>query len=139
MTGGNQATTCSKLSSVRWQTEIQANQEKAGVTPHTLQERRPQSKDTQQNIQSAYMQQAEQQQESLSGEERETGLEGATGWREIPEPTLQGTQTLNPDPFSVTSYGDEECRKARTSITPREHQERTHLYGGDWRQAERTN
>ena len=98
------------------------DQEKAGETPHTLHERRPQNnKDTQQNIQTAYTQQAEQQQESLSGEERETGLEGATGWQEIPEPTLRGTQTLNPDPFSVTYYRNEEYQKVRTSITPRDH------------------
>ena len=121
---------------MRWHTEMPSDQDKAGETPHTLHERRPQNnKDTQQNIQTAYTQQAEQQRESLSREEQETGLGGVTGWQEIPEPTLQGTQTLSPDPFSVTYYGGEECRKAMTSITPREHWERTQLNEEDWCQA----
>ena len=77
----NKATIRSELSSMRWHTEMPADQEKAGETPHSLHKRRPQNnKDTQQNIQTSYTQQAEQQRESLSGKERETGLEGVTGW-----------------------------------------------------------
>ena len=67
MTRGNQASTCSKLSSARWQTEIPANQEKAGVTPHTLHERRPLTKNnTLQSSPSDCTQQTEQQQKNLS-------------------------------------------------------------------------
>ena len=117
-----------------------ADQEKAGETPHTLHKRRPQNnKDTQQNSQTDYTQWTEQQQESLSGENQETRLGKATDRREISEPTVRGTKTLSPDPFLVTSYGGKDCRKAMTSTTPREHRERTQLYGGDWCQAERTN
>ena len=77
----NKATIRSELSSMRWHTEMPSDQDKAGETPHTLHERRPQSdKDIQQNVQIAYLQQEEQQQESLSGEEQDTGLEGVTGW-----------------------------------------------------------
>ena len=48
----NKATIRSELSSMRWHTEMPADQEKAGETPHTLHERRPQNnKDTQQNSQ----------------------------------------------------------------------------------------
>ena len=58
----NEATIHSKLSSMRWHTEIPSDQDKAGETPHTLHERRPRSdKDIQQNVQIAYLQQAEQQ------------------------------------------------------------------------------
>ena len=39
----NKATIRSKLSSMRWHTEMPADQKKAGETPHTLQERRPQN------------------------------------------------------------------------------------------------
>ena len=43
----NKATIRSELSSMRWHTEMPADQEKAGETPHTLHERRPQNnKDT---------------------------------------------------------------------------------------------
>ena len=38
----NKATIRSKLSSMRWHTEIPSDQDKAGETPHTLHERRPQ-------------------------------------------------------------------------------------------------
>ena len=87
--GSNKATIHSELSSVRWHPEMPANQEKAGVMPHTLHERRPQNnKDTQQNSQTDYTQQTEQQRESLSGENRESGLGEAAGWEEILEPTL---------------------------------------------------
>ena len=74
MTRGNQASTGSKLSSARWQTEIPANQEKAGVTPHTLHERRPlTNNDTQQSSQTDYTQQTKQQQKNLKGRFQETG------------------------------------------------------------------
>ena len=117
-----------------------AYQEKAGEMPHTLHERRPQNnKDTQQNIQTAYTQQAEQQRESLSGEEREAGLEGVTGLQEILETTLPGTQNLSPGPFTFTYYRDEEFKRVMTLIILREHRERTHLHGRDWRQAEHVN
>ena len=44
----NKATIRSELSSMRWHTEMPADQEKAGETPHTLHERRPQNnKETQ--------------------------------------------------------------------------------------------
>ena len=43
----NKATIRSELSSMRWHTEMLADQEKAGETPHTLHEMRPQNnKDT---------------------------------------------------------------------------------------------
>ena len=77
----NKATIRSELSSMRWHTEMPADQEKAGETPHTLHERRPQNnKDTQQNSQTDYTQQTEQQRESLSGEIQETRLGEATSW-----------------------------------------------------------
>ena len=80
-----------------------SDQDKAGATPHTLHVRRPWSdKDIQQNVQTAYLQQAEQQRESLSGEEQEEGLEGVTGLQEVPETTLPGTQNLGPGPFTFT-------------------------------------
>ena len=105
----NEATIRSKLSSMRWHTEMPSDQDKAGETPHTLHERRPQSdKDIQQNVQTAYTQQAEQQRESLSGEERETGLEGATGLQEMSETPLPGTQNLGPGSFIFTYYGEAE-------------------------------
>ena len=117
-----------------------SDQDKAGETPHTLHERRPQNnKDIQQNVQTAYTQQAEQQRESLSGEEQETGLEGVTGSREIRETTLPGTQNLSRGPFTFTYYGDEEFRRVMTCIILREHRERTHLHGREWRQAEHVN
>ena len=117
-----------------------ADKDKTGETPHTLHERRPRNnKDIQQNVQTAYTQQAEQQRESLSGEEQEAGLEGATGVQEIPETTLPGIQNLSPGPFTFTYYRDEEFWRVMTSIIPKEHQERTHLHGRDWCQAEHVN
>ena len=41
VTRGNQISTGGKLPSAKWRTEIPAVQEKIGVTPHTLHERRP--------------------------------------------------------------------------------------------------
>ena len=105
-----------------------ADHEKAGETPHTLHERRPQNnKDTQRNSQTYYTQQTKQQRESLSGENREPGLGEAAGWQEISEPTLRETGTLSPDPFFVASYRGEDRRKAMVSTTLREHRERTQL------------
>ena len=112
---------------------MSADQEKAGETPHTLHERRPRNdEDIQQNIQPAYLQQAGQQRESLSGKEQEEGLEGVTGLQKVPETTLPGTQNLGPGPFTFTYYGEAELWRLMTSIIPREHQERTHLHGRDW-------
>ena len=125
---------------MRWHTEIRSNQDKAGEMPHNLHERRPRSDaDIQQKVQPAYLQQAEQQQESLSRKEQEEGLEGVTGSQEIPQTTVPGTQKLSPGPFTFTYYGDKEFRRVMTSIIPREHQERTHLHGRDWCQDEHAN
>ena len=56
----NKATIRSKLSSMRWHTEMPAGQEKAGEMPHILHERRPQNdKETQQNSYTDYIQQTE--------------------------------------------------------------------------------
>ena len=56
----NKATIRSKLSSMRWHTEMSADQDKAGETPHTLHERRPrEDKEKQQNSCIDYAQQTE--------------------------------------------------------------------------------
>ena len=92
VTGGNQATTCSKLSSVRWQTEILANQEKAGVTPHTLHERRPLTKnDTQQSSPTDYTQRTKQQRKNLNGRFQETEQREAIDWQDILTPVSQNS------------------------------------------------
>ena len=85
----NKATIHSELSSMRWHTEMPADQEKAGETPHTLHERRPQNnKETQRNSYTDYTQQTEQRRERLRGENREPGLGKTAGWQDISEPTL---------------------------------------------------
>ena len=128
----NKATIHRELSSMRWHKEMPSEQDKAGKMPHTLHKKRPQNdKDIKQNVQTAYLQQAEQQRESLSREEQEEGPEGVTGSQEVLETTLPGTQNLSPGPFTFTYYRDEEFRRVMTSIIPREHQERTHLHGRD--------
>ena len=134
--GSNKATIHSELSSVRWHLEMPAKQNKAGVTSHTLHERRPQNnKDTPQNSQTDYTQQTEQQRESLDEEIQDTRLGEVTGWQKISEPTLQGTKTLSPDPLFVASYRGEDCREAMASTTLREHRERMQIHKGDWHQA----
>ena len=132
----NQAPTCSARSPISWHTEVPAHQEKAGEMPHTLHERRPpNNEDIQQNNQTDCAQQTEQQRESWSEENRETGLGEAAGWQETAEPTPRGIETLSPDPFFAAFYGDEVRRKAMASTTPRKHQERMQLHEGDWCQA----
>ena len=85
----NKATIRSELSSMRWHTEMPADQEKAGETPYTLHERRPQNnKETQQNSYTEYTQQTEPRQERLRGENRESGLGEVAGRHEKSEPTL---------------------------------------------------
>ena len=85
----NKATIRSELSSMRWHTEMPADQEKAGETPHTLHERRPQNnKETQQNSCTDYTQQTEPQQERMRGENRDSGLREAASGHEMSEPIL---------------------------------------------------
>ena len=59
---------------------MQVGQEKAGASPHTLQERRPQDNiGTQEISQTDEIQQIEQQRESLSRENRNTGIGEVAG------------------------------------------------------------
>ena len=117
---------------------MQAGQEKAGASPHTLQERRPQdNKETQRNSQTDEVQQIEQQQESLSRENRKTGIGEVAGGQRMSEPTPKEDGNQVPDHFFVTSYGSEGCREERVSSTPRGHRERTQLCKEDWRPAKR--
>ena len=70
----------SKPPSERGHIEMQAGQEKAGASPHTLQERRPRdNKETQRNSQTDEVQQIKQQGESLSRENRKTGIGEVVG------------------------------------------------------------
>ena len=73
VTRGNQISTGGELPSVEWQTEIPTVQEKIGVTPHTLHERRPLTKNnTQQSSPTDCTQQTKQQQKNLHGRIQET-------------------------------------------------------------------
>ena len=90
-------------------------------------------------MQPAYSQQAGQQRESLSGREREEGLEVVTDLQEVPETPLPGTQNLGPGPFTFTYYGEVELWRLMTSIILSEHQERTDLQEGAWCQNENAN
>ena len=116
----------SEPTSERGHIEMQAGQEKAGASPHTLQERRPRdNKETQRNSQTDEVQQIEQQRESLSGENRKTGIGEVVGWQRMSEPTPEETGNQVPDHFFVTPYGSEGCQEERVSSTPRGHPERT--------------
>ena len=136
----NKATIRSKLSFMRWYTEIPLGQDKAGETPHTLQERRPRNNsDIQQDMQRAYSQQTGQQRVSLSRREWKQELKGVAGLQEAPETPLPVTQNLGPGPFTFTYYGEAELWRLMTSIIPSEHQEMMHLQEGVWHQNEHAN
>ena len=65
----------SKTPSERGHIEMQVGQGKAGASPHTLQERRPRDNiETQKISQTDKIQQTEQQRESLSRENQNTGI-----------------------------------------------------------------
>ena len=102
----NKATIRSKLSSMRWHTEMPSDQDKAGETPHTLHERRPrEDKEKQQNSCIDYAQQTEPQQESSRGENREAGLRETAGGQEMSEPTSRETDNHELNRRGFTSEG----------------------------------
>ena len=91
---------------------MQAGQEKAGASPHTLQERRPWDNiETQKISQTDEIQQIEQQRESLSRENQKTGIGEVAGGQRMSEPTLEETGNQVPDHFFIAPYRSEGCQE----------------------------
>ena len=102
------ATLRSKLSFMKWYTEIPSGQDKAGEAPHTLQERRPRNNsDRQLAMLQTFPQKAWQQRESLSGREHAEASREVIDSEEAPKALLPSTQNLGPGPFTFTYYGEE--------------------------------
>ena len=100
---------------------MQVGQGKAGASPHTLQERRPWDNiETQKISQTDKIQQIQQQRESLSRENQNTGIGEVAGGQRMSQSTPKEDGNKDPDHFFAAPYGSENCPEERAEQLTRE-------------------
>ena len=100
---------------------MQVGQEKAGASPHTLQERRPRDNiETQKTSQTDEIQQIKQQRESLSRENQNTEIGEVAGGQRMSQSTPKEDGNKDPDHFFAAPYESENVPEERAQQLTRE-------------------